>query len=319
MEKPDGLLVKTIQVPDMSVSRGHGSDLKTPRRTNTGEKPYRCQLCQKSFADGRYLKRHMRTHTGEKPYKCQLCEKSFGVGCNLKEHMRTHTGEKPYRCQQCDKSFAQGGALKRHMDIHTGEKPYRCQLCPKSFTQGYTLKSHLRTHTGEKPYRCRLCEKSFRVRSAHMRTHTGEKPYICEVCKKGFSEVGGLKRHRRIRACDKQHKGNNTFTIGGSSEKQFELSAEKQPQDIKMESEVIANLTDNSITGSNAAVIDKADMRSSRNIQSDSRGQVFLLKSFGCGICGDLFEIEKEFLDHCSSHRLSAPDDLAWDLAEYYD
>jgi len=42
--------------------------------------------------------------------------------------------------------------------------------------------------------------------------------------------------------------------------------------------------------------------------------KVLLSKSFGCGICDELFEVKKEFLEHCSSHRLSPPDDLVWDL-----
>lgn len=36
----------------------------------------------------------------------------------------------------------------------------------------------------------------------------------------------------------------------------------------------------------------------------------FLEKPFGCGLCGDMLEIQKEFQDHCFSHRFSLPDDL---------
>jgi len=106
-------------------------------------------------------------------------------------------------------------------------------------------------------------------------------PFICEVCKKGLSEVGGLKRHRRVHACDKQHKGSKTSTIRGSSAKQFELSAERLSQDYKMENEVIANLFDNSIRVSNTGEIIKADESFSSNIQSDSSGTAFIkLPSF---------------------------------------
>ena len=39
----------------------------------------------------------------------------------------------------------------------------------------------------------------------------------------------------------------------------------------------------------------------------------FLEKSFGCGLCGEVLEIEKEFVDHCYNHRFSPPDDLIFD------
>ena len=92
-----------------------------------------CRHFSKIFTDGCCMI-HMRKHTGDKPYKCFLCNEAFSCGSYLLIHLGKHSGEKPYKCIQCIKCFSMNSLLVNHLRIHAGEKPHQCSHCEKGFT-----------------------------------------------------------------------------------------------------------------------------------------------------------------------------------------
>ncbi len=62
--------------------------------------------------------------SGEQPYKCKYCERSFSISSNLQRHVRNiHNKEKPFKCPLCDRCFGQQTNLDRHLKKHESEGP----------------------------------------------------------------------------------------------------------------------------------------------------------------------------------------------------
>jgi uncharacterized Zn-finger protein len=130
---------------------------------------HRCVYCNKTFNYLSLLTRHLPVHTGDKPFHCNACGKSFTENCKLRQHLQRCNGkmtadcrgqqaqnenssepheaqssmtEQQYRCHYCSKVFATSYPYRRHMLVHTGERPYKCTLCDAAFRDRYRLRSH---------------------------------------------------------------------------------------------------------------------------------------------------------------------------------
>lgn len=53
-------------------------------------------------------------HDGIRPYRCEVCDRSFTQKGTLKTHMRRHTDEKPYECERCGVGFHSAASRRSH-------------------------------------------------------------------------------------------------------------------------------------------------------------------------------------------------------------
>ncbi|XP_014230009.2 zinc finger protein 184-like [Trichogramma pretiosum] len=205
------------------------------------DKPYPCDLCDKSYTRKYDRTQHMRECTGKGPYPCDLCNKSYTRKHDRNRHRLTHNGKKPYTCDLCNESYADNRNLKRHMRTHTENKLYTCKLCDKSFARKYNHTLHMLTHTKNKLKNpCPECGQqfiTFEEMMNHRLIHTVQKPYKCQLCEYATHCKDGLSSHMKTHSTDR--------VLGSSSSSSGAIPAEPVRQEQPEAAQALIELAGN--------------------------------------------------------------------------
>ena len=95
----DDLTLPTIKTLPLKENIAHDTNpqletIPEPVPVRIGHGQFACPFCRKIMKSSHNMKRHILTHTGERPFECVHCEKSFILKHHLSYHLRAVHSQK---------------------------------------------------------------------------------------------------------------------------------------------------------------------------------------------------------------------------------
>ena len=217
---------------------------------------------------------------------CSLCQEGFTWKTQLHHHAIEHTKNKPCNCPTCDKALGQMSCLEYQKDINNGEKLYNCSFCLKIFTQSADFESHMTLHLGDRP----LYNRALRQRvdyDFHLKTHCEEKLCKSELCEDIESNM-------------------TQGWHGNSSCERLNINKKCTDERVLLTTEIIQYLSSRQSVESRLIDVEKRHSGGNSKFCAD-KGHL-ILRPYGCGMCDEVFQVEEEFVLHCSYHCSDDPE-----------
>ncbi|XP_049817066.1 zinc finger protein 160 [Aethina tumida] len=126
------------------------------------------------FDTMRELECHIQQQHQQNPFKCCICDESFAFSGQYLIHIRRHQGIKPFGCPfvQCFERYTELSELSEHVsDVHIEKHSFKCDTCSKSFRNTYYIHCHkliqsieneLQSKDEDLIHDCKFCYKSFK-------------------------------------------------------------------------------------------------------------------------------------------------------------
>ncbi|CDQ82245.1 unnamed protein product, partial [Oncorhynchus mykiss] len=107
-----------------------GAPLTRPGSKDSSRRSDTCEYCGKIFKNCSNLTVHRRSHTGERPYKCGLCNYACAQSSKLTRHMKTHgqIGKDVFKCEICQMPFSVYSTLEKHMKKWHSDRPLSAEI-----------------------------------------------------------------------------------------------------------------------------------------------------------------------------------------------
>jgi len=90
MAGPSGGLPDLQTTLALASASSGGGNINEGGNVNDSKRKHECLECGKRFPTPSKLQRHSFIHTGEKPYNCPHCPKSYSQLVHLKNHLMSH-------------------------------------------------------------------------------------------------------------------------------------------------------------------------------------------------------------------------------------
>lgn len=172
---------------------------------------FKCSFCGKILKGCKERDDHENTHTGNRPYVCAMCPRTFSLYTALLSHTRCHKTDMRFKCSMCDEKFARKYSVDNHTrEVHLPDTDPRryfpCKACDAKFKSYSQLSWHRQTlhRTNSELFTCDYCQKQTTRKLymvLHMKVHTDRKIFKCKYCDKKFSTNGGKWRHEKKKRC----------------------------------------------------------------------------------------------------------------------
>jgi KRAB domain-containing zinc finger protein len=163
----------------------------------TRERNFNCAMCAKNIGTRGGLLYHIKAHIHGRPYKCDVCNRSYATKNDFETHYKRHAGY-IFTCDFCSKQFPVKEYLLVHLRAKHFPKVLPCTDCKK--TKYFTCKEDLKRHYAANKarilakinlrwkFKCKLCKARF----SHLKEYTKHcnnrelLKFKCATCFKKF-------------------------------------------------------------------------------------------------------------------------------------